>query len=320
MLQNVTSFASRAGVVLLKHLPKILVGAGVVGYGASVVMASNAATKAEDILLDHERRILNVEEALELDDSYTEKDAKKDRTLIVVQTGKQLAKVYTPTALVFVASTGLTLGGFNILSKRHTALTVAYTGVLKAFGDYRARVVKDYGSDVDYMIRNGLQKVEATVVGEDGKKRKGTVITKAESITPFDGRIYRDVFTESNPYAFPNVDDSLSFLKGREREANNVLKSRIRIVRKRDPETGKMVERKIGHYFLNEARDKIGLPHKGDGFAMIGWVYDEAPDHIGDNHVSFGIDQIIQTPEFLHGPMRDIPLDFNVDGVITDLI
>ena len=89
---------------------------------------------------------------------------------------------------------------------------------------------------------------------------------------------------------------------------------------KSDPETGEMVERKIGHYFLNEARDKIGLPHKGDEFAMIGWVYDEAPDHIGDNYVSFGIDQIIQNPEFLHGPMRDIPLDFNVDGVITHLI
>ena len=37
MLQNVTSFASRAGVVLLKHLPKILVGVGV-ALGPGVIV------------------------------------------------------------------------------------------------------------------------------------------------------------------------------------------------------------------------------------------------------------------------------------------
>jgi hypothetical protein len=66
----------------------------------------------------------------------------------------------------------------------------------------------------------------------------------------------------------------------------------------------------------------LGIPHSTAG-AVVGWIYDpKNPDHKGDNHVDFGIYNIHipANRDFVNGWERSIWLDFNVDGVIYDLI
>ena len=55
--------------------------------------------------------------------------------------------------------------------------------------------------------------------------------------------------------------------------------------------------------------------------AQVGWVYDEK-NPVGDNYVDFGIFDIYnpKSRDFVNGYEKVIVLDFNVDGVILDLI
>ena len=75
-----------------------------------------------------------------------------------------------------------------------------------------------------------------------------------------------------------------------------------------------------GHLFLNEVYDMLGLPRTKAG-AIVGWVYDDN-NAVGDNFVDFGIYDVHRETarDFVNGYERSILLDFNVDGVIYDLI
>lgn len=70
-----------------------------------------------------------------------------------------------------------------------------------------------------------------------------------------------------------------------------------------------------GHLFLNEVYDSLGIERTKEG-AVVGWVY---PSKDGDNYVSFGMYDP-RNANFLDGSEPTILLDFNVDGVIYDLI
>ncbi len=63
-----------------------------------------------------------------------------------------------------------------------------------------------------------------------------------------------------------------------------------------------------GHIFLNEVYDMLGYKRTPLG-AIMGWVYDK------DKELSFGL-----TKEYLNNPTVDVPLHFNIDGVIVNKI
>lgn len=68
-----------------------------------------------------------------------------------------------------------------------------------------------------------------------------------------------------------------------------------------------------GHVFLNEVYDALGIPRSSEG-ALVGWVKDH-----GDNFVDFGLTRETSI-RFMQGWENSVLLDFNVDGVIYDLI
>ena len=74
-----------------------------------------------------------------------------------------------------------------------------------------------------------------------------------------------------------------------------------------------------GYVLLNEVYRAIGIPESKDGH-VVGWVYNEKNPN-GDNYIDFGIyDNHEANRLFVNGYERSILLDFNVDGVIYDLI
>lgn len=72
--------------------------------------------------------------------------------------------------------------------------------------------------------------------------------------------------------------------------------------------------RVVGHLFLNDVYDMLGLPRTKAG-QIMGWVCDEA----NPKNVSFGI-YADRNNDFINGYKRSCILDFNVDGNILDYL
>lgn len=308
LISNVTRTFHRVGLVLKKHSPEILVGAGVVGGVVSTVLACKATTKLDEILSESKEKIEASHELLEKPEllpagkTYTEEDHKKDLTVIYAQTGLDLVKLYAPAVGMGVLSVTAILSGHNILRRRNMAIAAAYTALDTSFKNYRGRVVERFGEALDKELRYNIKtkEVEEIVTNEDGSetivKEKIDVIDPNDIYSPY-ARCWDDGcngWTKDPEY-------NLMFLRDQQRYANELLKRK-------------------GHLFLNEVFDMLGLPRNKVG-QVVGWLYDEKCPN-GDNYVDFGIFDINKEANrrFVNGYERSIWLDFNVDGNIMDLI
>lgn len=290
---------NRAGLLLVKHSPEILTGVGIISFGVSTVLACKATTKIDDILEEHNSKNEIINETLEKEDvEYTEEDYKKDKIILKVQTGKNILKEYAPAVGFTVLGVTCVLSGHNIMRKRNVALAAAYTLANSKLTEYRKRVVESLGVEKDKEFCYGL-KTETIKVKEEGEDGKTHTVKKTVSVVdPNDISIYARFFDDASRYWVDDAELNLMFLKSQQAFANNFLHSH-------------------GHIFLNEIYDALGLPRTKEG-AIVGWVISED----SDNFVDFGIysaynDNAI---DFVNGYEKSILLDFNVDGVIYDLI
>jgi hypothetical protein len=192
-----------------------------------------------------------------------------------------LAKLYGIPVTLSVASIVAILVGHNILHKRNLALIAAYKGLEQAFSEYRKRVVEEYGEDVDEKFRYGIRDV--VDVGEDGKKVKSQTVSDT-------GSDYIMSFGPENDNWTGNHEHNLFYVTRGQQWFNDKLQAQ-------------------GHVFLQDVTRYLGLPDSKVG-AVTGWVYDK---NTGDDYIDFGIKDLQNS----HGY---ILLDFNVDGVILDLI
>lgn len=297
----VTNFYKCEGLVK-KHSPEILAGVGVVGVVASAVLACKATMKVNDILTDAKEQIDKVNSVKNnpaYADRYSEEDAKKDLSVVYVQKGVELVKVYLPAFTLGAVSIGCLLSSNNILRKRNAALGAAYATLDKSYKAYRNRVVERFGSEVEKEIRYNIraEEIEHTTIDEEGNE----VVVK-EEVKTMDPNLYSDYakfFDESNVNWNRNPEYNLMFLKSQQQYANDLLKSR-------------------GRLFLNEVYDMLGIERTKAG-QVVGWVYDEE-NPIGDNFVDFGIYDMSKerVRAFVNGYEPNILLDFNVDGNVWD--
>lgn len=193
----------------------------------------------------------------------------------------ELAKLYAVPVTLSAASIVSILVGHNILHKRNLALVAAYKGLEQAFAEYRKRVVEEYGEDVDEKFRYGIRDV--TEVGEDGKKVKTQTVNPPTSD-------YIMEFGPDNDNWSGNHEHNLFYVTRGQQWFNDALQTK-------------------GHVFLQDVTRYLGLPDSKVG-AVTGWVYDKGT---GDDYIDFGIKDLQES----HGY---ILLDFNVDGLILDLI
>lgn len=305
VIQTVSNTLSRTTMKLQKHSPEILVVTGVVGVVASAVMACKATAKLSQILDDTQDTMDKIRETVEdesMADRYTEEDAKKDTTIVYVQTGIKIAKLYAPSIILGVLSITSILASNSILRKRNVALAAAYTAIDNSFKEYRNRVVERFGEIVDRELKYNIkqEKIEEMVTDEQtGKEKK--VKKTIEIADPNTYSDYARFFDDGCTGWEKDPEYNLMFLRAQQRYANDLLKTR-------------------GHLFLNEVYDMLGIERTKAG-QVVGWVYN--PEHpIGDNYVDFGIYDIHRTKarDFVNGYENVILLDFNVDGNIWDLI
>ena len=155
-LQKISSTAHRVGFKLQKRSPEILVVAGVTGMVVSAVMACRATTKISGILKETKDTVDTIHSSVDnpnLSEKYTKDDEKKDLTIVYIKTGVKLAKLYAPSVVLGMVSVTSIFASSNIMRKRNVALAAAYATVDRSFKDYRDRVVKRFGDEIDRELR-----------------------------------------------------------------------------------------------------------------------------------------------------------------------
>lgn len=291
----------KVGFKVKKHSPEILIVAGVAGTITSAVMACKATTKLSDILDNAKEDINKIHEGIETGEimgvSYPAEDGKKDLSITYIQTGLKVAKLYAPSVALGVLSLTAVITSNNILRKRNIALAAAYATIDKSFKEYRGRVVERFGKELDRELRYNIKakEIEETVVDEKtGKEKK--VKKTVNVVDPNTYSDYARIYDCGNVGWSKDPEQNLMFLRRQQEYFNDKLKAQ-------------------GYLFLNEVYESLGFQKTKAG-QMVGWTYDEEHPN-GDNFVDFGI---YDSASFVNGYERSIILDFNVDGVILDLM
>lgn len=302
---SAAKFAGKAEFTIKKNSPEILLGAGIVGFVGTIVLACRATCRADEVLEFHRRKIKDINDAKEIADadpegemSYDIEIYRQDKAVRYLKTTGSLAKLYAPTIAVGTLSLACILTSRNIMQKRYLGVVAAYNGLSAAFEEYRKRVRDEYGEGLDKHFRYGTTYDELPVYDENGKKTKekeqvektetGMVIPNDDSCRFFDS---------SNPNWDKNPTFSMMWLRGQQNILNDILHTR-------------------GHVFLNEVYDALGFPHTPQG-AVLGWI-----DGEGDNCIDFGLydPNKESVRRFVNGVDNVIMLEFNHDGVIWDKI
>lgn len=298
---NVAKSVTRAGMKVSKHSPTILFGAGVIGFGATVYLASRSTLKVGEVFETYRSNEADINEIYDNDDPdlneklkevYTEEDMKRDRVVNMSKLIFSITKLYAPAILVGGATLACFTGAHVTLSNRYTASVAAYSVLSDAFDRYQERVSETYGEETAREFR--MDTVKEKVKTDDGKTE--TVKVADGSKTPSQ---YARFFDELNPNWQPDASLNRLFLSN----IQNMMNERL-VLR--------------GHVFLNEVYDALGIERTSSG-TVVGWVLSNDGS---DNFIDFGIfdaDDVMRRM-FVNGDERSVLLDFNVNGLIWDRI
>lgn len=292
---NIRRTVARTVLTTKKHSPEILTVTGVAGMVTGTVMACKQTLKVEEAMMDHMRDLDKINQGLadpELD--YTEKEAARDKAVVYTRSAVTLLKIYAVPAAVMTLSAMSIFGSHKILRGREAQLATMLAASDKAFREYRARVAKEYGEDTDRSILHNFDKDTVKVKNEDGEE------VEKDILKPTQGSRYSQYarFFDESCEKYSRVPMyNRQFILGVQDHMNNLLHQR-------------------GHVFLNEVYDALGLPRTKEG-AVVGWVLNN-----GDNFVDFGLYDSTKEGgrDFINGYEKSVLLDFNVDGVIYELI
>lgn len=289
---QVTKLAAKQLIVLKKHAPHILFGAGIAGVVTSTVLACRATLRVSD-KLDNIKKEVTAIKRDEIQPYLSHRHApdieiRRNLTTAYAAGSFEIAKLYAPAVIIGGFSIACLTGSHVTLVKRNNALTAAYVTVSNALANYRQKVREEIGEEKERELYRKSQ-VDVTKNADGSKK----IVTKA------DRESFSRIFDERNRNWVHNNESARLFLENNQEAWTSYLR----------------VHR---HVFLNEVYKSLGFEPTQAG-QIVGWVY---PSEHGENFIDFGI---YQDPNFeaVNGDPRyptPFQLDFNVDGIIYDLI
>lgn len=302
IVKKASSAFGKVNIKLRKHSPELLIAAGVVGTVVSTVLACKATTKLSTILDESKNNIETIHKCKndkEMEDRYSQEDAKKDLAIVYAQTGVKIVKLYAPAVVLGTISIAGIVASNNILRKRNVALAAAYATVDKSFKEYRSRVVERFGDDVDKELRYNIKakKIEEMIKDpESGKEKKSKTTVNVAAPTVDD---YARFFDKTCRHYEENMNYNLMLLRSQQQLANDKLVA-------------------DGFLFLSDVYDMLGITRTKMS-QSVGWIYKPDGNSNGDNFVDFGV--MVVKRETEDGGYEDaILMNFNVDGPILDLI
>lgn len=316
---KLSKLAGRPGLVVKKHSPEILLVGGIACIVGGAVWACKSTLELDDTIDDIKDRIDtvkngNTDEVIEVTADIIEDPENKemikyeasraDLARVYIGATWDIVRLYAPSFILMGSGIGMVCGSHSIMHRRTASLMAAYELMDKSFEAYRQRVADKWGVEEEKSIRYAEhdEKIDVTYVDEKtGKEKKKKEIIKCTEVRPDDISIYARFFDDTCSEWDKSSEYNLAFLKGQQAWFNNLLQAR-------------------GHVFLNEVYDALGIKRTQAG-QVVGWIYDPDNDEI-DNYVDFGIYNVNYSAsrDFVNGYNDVILLDFNVDGVIYDLI
>lgn len=301
-----THATGRAGLILKKNSPEILMAVGIVGVFATIVDACYATLKADEVLDHHAEKMKKIDDVVEYQDEeapYLPEAVTRDKLVVYTQTGIEFARLYAPTIAIGTLSIASILVSNHLIKQRYLAVVAAYNAISVSYDQYRRRVRKKYGDIVDYEMMYGVEreKIEVKETDENGKTTKKKEEIEIINDQPSNyARVWSKYLKDGvlNPNWDDNSEFNMMFLKGVETEANHILHGR-------------------GYIFLNEVYDMLGYDHTQLG-QVVGWF----DDGTGDGYIDFGLYNLNnwENRRFINGEDAAVLLDFNCDGIIWDKI
>lgn len=290
----VTSKVGRQILVTKKNSPVILFVAGTAGMVGTAVLASRATLNLERVIEDAEKKkILITQEKASFSMA-----GMSDMNVLRIQTAVQIGRLYAPAIGLGIVSIGCLTGAHVTLTKRNTAVMAAYAALNKGYEEYRQRVRDEFGAEKELQIRNQGQHGNFVTEDENGKKTK-TPVTRSRREGEYSE--YARLWSKQTSLQVKDIPEyNLAYLTGKQNWMNDRLRAR-------------------GHVFLNEVYDELGLSRTKAG-SVVGWVLDGGNS---DNFIDFGVfspNDPARVLDFITGEEGGIWLDFNVDGIIYDLI
>ncbi len=295
---------TKAGLKLAKHSPDILIFFGIGGIVGGTFLGCKNTLKVPELMEEHESKIQELKHTREMLGTDKEKtdsyawDYKQEVAARYLKTGKEFLKLYSPTIALTTTGICCIMGSHNIMKKRNLALTAAYNLMAGHFSEYRGRVKDELGEEKDAYFYGGVDRQEFEYLDPgNGKGKPKTVKDSTIIVDPNKVSKYAKYFDDASRNWCPQAEYNYMFLKAQQQIANDMLHSN-------------------GHLFLNEVYDMLDLPRTSEG-AIVGWVIGQ-----GDDFVDFGF-MNADNPnarDFINGYNPVVLLDFNVDGIIYDLI
>lgn len=295
-----TSRTARQVLIAQKHSPKILFAAGVVGVVGTTVLACRATLKLDEVLEQHEKNMSTLDTIREHDD-LNEDELKKLKGRAGIKASLEIGKLYAPAVGLGIVSIAALTGSHVVLTKRNASVMAAYAAVQKGLDQYRERVRAELGDDKDREFAYGaeIERIEEKLDNGKVKVTEKKVIKDPQ----IGGSAYAVVFDERSGKFTKEPGMNQQIVMMMQNYANDKLRTK-------------------GHLFLNEVYDMLELPRTKAG-QHVGWVYrNDSEPKTGDNYVSFGVFEgdAEYVEAFMSGQEKYAVLDFNVDGVILDLI
>jgi hypothetical protein len=291
----ITTRAGTLSIVAQKNSPKLLFGAGIVLFGATVVSAAQATLKLDGVLYDikHDHRAITAT-ADSTPDKWTQKEITKLHAYVSVKGVLHITKLYLPTLSLGVAAISCLTISHNQLTRRNAGLSAALAATERALDKYRHRIREEFGEEKELKLWRGEGTESEAILDDEGRETKSKKKVKVGGgHSPYACLWGRDTSSEWDPTPGYNV----AKLRSVQEYATLRLNSR-------------------GHLFLNEVLDELGLPRTPAG-AVVGWLSQKNGGT--DGYVDFGVlvnGEKVQFVDFLTGDEEHIWVDFNVDGEI----
>lgn len=293
--------------------------AGAAGLVFGIVDLCKAVRKIDDVKadvkaeLDHAQELKEwMDESMEnpellpkieekLGQPLTPEFANKAMLGAKIKSYSKWVKLFAPSVTIIGLSLGCLVGSNFMLAKRVKNIGIAYTGLYEAYQLYRSRVVEKYGKEEDKNLLYGIKTEEITKEVTD---EKGKTKTVKEKVAVTDGKLgspYARFADESDNFVedLPEYNDT--WIKTIETAANHKLKT-------------------YGYIFLNDVYKMLGMPITPNG-VNVGWVLAGeygVPVEGHDNFISFDLTHV-RNKRHNEGLEENVILDFNVDGVITEI-
>lgn len=306
LTNKVTRGIGKVKLTTIKYSPEILLTAGIISGAATIFFAAKGTLKAEEVIDKHREKINKIHEAKEAVtvEEYTEKDAQIDTVKAYVQTGVNFAKIYAPALIFGGVSLTCILASHGIMKKRNVALAATLATVRTAFDEYRGRVVRDLGQQMDnhFLYDTVEEVVEKEVTDpETGKTKKKKEKIQVPTVTS----VYSRFFDAGNPNWEKDGSANYLFLR------SQMLYLQNKLIRD-------------GYLFLNDVYKQLGIPITIAG-QSAGWIYDfdnkENTQLFFEGFDNNEVNNSEAVRDLMNGYNRDVLLNFvNVrDDILTDI-